>query len=137
MLKSLRVEAAALALFALEVLGPVMTENAAAQPTQHYVQLVDYEIASAALERFIEALKENGAATIKEAGCLQFDFSQSASNPNQLFIYEVYENEAAVQAHRNSDHFKKYVSATKDMAVNRQIRPMVSVVHYVKPNAGR
>jgi quinol monooxygenase YgiN len=110
------------------------TENAAAQSAQRYVQLVDYEIAPAELEKFIAALKENGAATIKEAGCLQFDFSQSANNPNQIFIYEVYENEAAVQAHRDSDHFKKYVAATKDMATKRQIRPMVSVVRYSKPN---
>ena len=116
------------------MLFPVTTKNAAAQPTQRYVQLVDYEISPVELEKFIEALKENGAATIKEPGCLQFDFSQSATNPNQIFIYEVYENETAVQAHRNSDHFKKYVAATKDMAVNRQIRPMVSVVRYSKPN---
>jgi (4S)-4-hydroxy-5-phosphonooxypentane-2,3-dione isomerase len=134
MLKTLKVEAVAIALFAAAALVPMTTENAAGQPAQRYVQLVDYEIAPAELERFVEALKENGAATIKEAGCLQFDFSQSAKNPNQIFIYEVYENEAAVQAHRNSDHFNKYVAATKDMAINRQIRPMVSVVHSLKPN---
>jgi (4S)-4-hydroxy-5-phosphonooxypentane-2,3-dione isomerase len=134
MLKSLRVQTAALALFASALLLPMIAENAVAQSAQRYVQLVDYEIAPANLEKFIEALKENGAATIREDGCLQFDFSQSASNPNQIFIYEIYENEAAVQAHRASDHFKKYVAATKDMAVNRQVRPMVSVVHYAKAN---
>jgi (4S)-4-hydroxy-5-phosphonooxypentane-2,3-dione isomerase len=134
MLKSLRIQTAALAFFASAVLLPVITENVAAQSAQRYVQLVDYEIAPAHLEKFVEALKENGAATIKEPGCLQFDFSQSASNPNQIFIYEIYENEAAAQAHRASDHFKKYVAMTKDMAINRQIRPMVSVVHYAKAN---
>jgi (4S)-4-hydroxy-5-phosphonooxypentane-2,3-dione isomerase len=86
------------------------------------------------LNVFLEALKENGAATIKEAGCRQYDISQSASNPNQIFIYEVYENEAAVQAHRASDHFKKYLATTKDMVVKRQARPMVSVARYSKAN---
>src|SRR4051794_22697094 len=92
MLKSLKVQTAALVLFASAALLPMARENAVAQSAQRYVQLVDYEIGPTDLEKFIEALKENGAATRKEAGCLQF-FSQSASNPNQIFIYEVYENE--------------------------------------------
>ncbi len=134
MLKSLRVQTTALALFASAALLPMTPENAVAQSAQRYVQLVDYEIAPAELDKFIEALKENGAATSKEAGCLQFDFSQSASNPNQIFIYEVYENEAAVQAHRATDHFKKYVATIKDIPAKRQVRPMVSVVRYSKAN---
>ena len=80
MLKSLRVQTAAFALFASAVLLPMTSESTVAQSAQRYVQLVDYEIAPTDLEKFIEALKENGAATSKEAGNLQFDFSQSASN---------------------------------------------------------
>jgi len=134
MLKLLKIQTVALTLFASAALLSMTTENAAGQSAQRYVQVVDYEIAPAQLEKFMEALKENGAATIKEAGCLQLDMSQSASNPNQILIYEVYENEAAVQAHRASDHFKKYVATTKDMFVNRQIKPIVSVVRYSKAN---
>src|SRR5437660_1189465 len=135
MLKWLRVQTAALVLFSSMMLVPMTTENAAAQSAQHYVQLVDYEIAPADRQKFIEALKENGVATIKETGCRQFDVSQSASNPNEIFIYEIYENEAAVQAHRASDHFKKYLATIKDVeVVKRQVRPMVSVVHYSKAN---
>jgi len=134
MLKWLRVQTAALVLFSSAVLLPLTTENAAAaQSAQYYVQLVDYEIAPADLQKFIEALKENGAATIKEAGCRQIDISQSASNPNKIFIYEVYENEAAVQAHRASDYFKKYLATIKDIVVvKREIRPMVSVLRHSK-----
>jgi autoinducer 2-degrading protein len=135
MLKWLRFQTATSALVFLAVLLPLTTQSAVAQPTQYYVQLVDYEIAPAGFQKFIEALKENGVATIKETGCRQFDISQSASNPNQVFIYEGYEIEAAVQAHRASDHFKKYLAATKDIAVvKREVRPMVSVVHSLKAN---
>ena len=63
MLKALRVQTVALGLFAAAVLLPITTENAAAQSAQRYVQLVDYEIAPADLQKFVEALKENGAAT--------------------------------------------------------------------------
>jgi quinol monooxygenase YgiN len=54
------------------------------------------------------------------------------TNPNQIFIYEAYENDAAVAAHRASDHFKKYVAATKDMVVKRLSRPMVAVESFAK-----
>jgi (4S)-4-hydroxy-5-phosphonooxypentane-2,3-dione isomerase len=135
MLKSVRVKTTAAILFVSALLLPMATHNAAAQSAPRYViSAVDLEIAPAELEKFIEALKENGAATIKEAGCRQYDISQSAGNPNQVFIYEVYENEAAVQAHRTSEHFKKYSAATKDMVVKRQSRPMVSVARYSKAN---
>jgi autoinducer 2-degrading protein len=93
---------------------------------------VDLEIAPDQLDKFRAALKENGAATIREPGCRRYDILQSAPNPNQIFIYEVYANQAAVQAHRETEHFKKYVAATKDMVVKRQSRPMVAVDSYVK-----
>jgi quinol monooxygenase YgiN len=132
---SVRVQTAAIALLASTLLVVMATHNGATQTGPQYViSAVDLEIAPPELEKFIEALKENGAATIKEAGCRQYDILQSASNPNQIFIYEVYENEAAVQAHRASDHFKKYLATTKDMVIKRQSRPMVSVARYLKAN---
>ena len=90
------------------------------------VSAVDLEIAPAQLDKFLEALSENGASTIKEPGCRQYDILQLISEPNQIHIYEVYENEAAVQAHRASDHFKKYRATTKDMVVKSQSRLILS-----------
>jgi len=107
----------------------------AAQPAPRYaVSAVDLEIAPDQIEAFIAALKENAAATIREPGCRQYDVLQSAANPNQILIYEVYENSAAVEAHRASEHFKKYQAATGKMIVKRQSRPMTTIVRNVKPN---
>jgi autoinducer 2-degrading protein len=112
----------------------ITVPKALAQNTPRYmVSAVDLEITPAQLEKFLEALRENGASTIKEPGCRQYDILQLTSDPNQIHIYEVYENEAAVQAHRATDHFKKYQATTKDMVVKRQSRPMVSVATYSKP----
>ncbi len=106
-----------------------------AQPAPRYVvSAVDLEIAPDQIEPFIAALKENASATIQELGCRQYDVLQSPTNPNQIFIYEVYENEAAVQAHRASEHFKKYLATTGKMVVKRQSRPMVPIMRNVKPN---
>jgi len=54
------------------------------------VSAVDLEIAPAQLDKFLEALRENGASTIKEPACRQYDILQLISEPNQIHIYEVY-----------------------------------------------
>jgi hypothetical protein len=36
-----------------------------------------------------------------------------------VFLYEVYDNEAALNAHRATDHFKKYQATTASMVADR------------------
>jgi autoinducer 2-degrading protein len=117
-------------LFALAVVSAAPI--AGAQSANHRVSAVDLEIVPEHLTKFLEALKENGAATIKEPGCLRYDIVQSTANQNQIFIYEVYADEAAVAFHRGTPHFKKYQEVTKDMVSKRQSRPMVSVASFTK-----
>ena len=93
---------------------------------------VDLEIAPAELEKFLAALSENASATIKEPGNRRYDVMRSATNPHQIFIYEVYADQAAVEAHRAADHFKKYQAVTKDMVVKRQSRPMIGIETHSK-----
>lgn len=129
MLKSAWMAAAAIALFmAGAVLLPIPGQRAAAQSAGLFVSAVDLDIAPAETEKFLAALKENGAASVKEPGCQRFDIMVLASNPNHIFIYEVYDNEAAAQAHRTTDHFKKYAATTATMVTKREVRPMTQLV---------
>ena len=129
MLKSVWVRIAAIALFiAGATLLALPNQRAAAQSAGAYVSAVDLDIAPAETEKFLAALKENGAASVKEPGCQRFDIMVLASNPNHVFIYEVYDNEAAAQAHRTTDHFKKYAATTATMVVKREVRPMTQLV---------
>jgi quinol monooxygenase YgiN len=41
-----------------------------------------------------------------------------------VFLFEVYDNEAALTAHRNTDHFKKYAATTANMVADRNVRAM-------------
>jgi quinol monooxygenase YgiN len=120
--------AAAVALFiAVAVLVPMHSPNVAAQSAAAYVNAVDLDIVPTELEKYLAAIKENGAATVKEPGCRQFDILMLASNPNHVFLYEVYDNEAAYQAHRATDHFKKYAATTGSMVAQRNARPMTPI----------
>src|ERR1700753_4204804 len=77
-----------------------------AQAAGHFVNAVDLDIVPAERDNFLAAIKENGAASVKEPGCKRFDIINLASDPNHFFLYEVYESEAALKSHRETDHFK-------------------------------
>jgi autoinducer 2-degrading protein len=71
--------------------------------------------------------KENGAASTKDPGCREFDIMVAKDDPHHVFFFEVYDNAAALDAHRATDHFKKYAAATKDMVAKRDVKQFLSV----------
>jgi quinol monooxygenase YgiN len=124
MLKSISAVAATLAIAAtcLVLLPPA--PRVEAQSAGMYVNAVDLDIIPTERENFVAAIKENGAAAAKEPGCYRFDIVNLASDPNHFFLYEVYENEAALKAHRETDHFKKFAAAAAKMVAKREVRAM-------------
>jgi quinol monooxygenase YgiN len=127
MSKSAWMSAAAIALLSATAMLSSPSPHATAQSAPTYVNAVDLDIVPEHREKFLAAIKENGAATVKEPGCRQFDILVLASNPNHVFLYEVYDNEAALQSHRNTDHFKKYAATTTNMVAKREVRAMSPV----------
>src|SRR5262249_10300392 len=43
----------------------------------------------------------------KEPGCLMFQLHRHTERPGEFFLYEQYQDEAALEAHRNTTHFKE------------------------------
>jgi quinol monooxygenase YgiN len=66
------------------------------------------------LAEFLEAVRHDAIHSEKdEPGCLRFDVVQDRDDPNRLYYYEVYKDQAALEAHRNTPHFKLYAEKTK------------------------
>src|SRR5580658_4481000 len=107
--------------------------EAAAQGSATYINAVELDIAPDQIGAYMAAIKENGAATIKEPGCHQFSIAVQAANPNHVFLYEVYDNEAALKAHRETEHFKKYAAITGKMVVERKATALTPVAFNLKP----
>ncbi len=57
---------------------------------------------------FIEASRENAAATVREQGNLRFDVNQRADQPDRFMFYEVYRDAAAIDAHKQTSHYAKW-----------------------------
>jgi quinol monooxygenase YgiN len=125
MLKTVWSAAAAVALLAASTFVlPMPGQHAAAQSAGMFVNAVDLDIVPAERENYLAAIKENGAAAAMEPGCRRFDILNLANDPNHFLLYEVYDNEAAFKAHRETEHFKKYAAATAKMVAKRDARPM-------------
>jgi (4S)-4-hydroxy-5-phosphonooxypentane-2,3-dione isomerase len=132
MFKSLSTYAFTLAAAAACIVLLPPTQRVEAQSAGMYVNAVDLDIVPAERENFLVAIKENGAAAAKEPGCLRFDILNLASDPNHFFLYEVYQNEAALKAHRETDHFKKFIAAASKMVAKREPRAMSVVASNAK-----
>ena len=133
MLTSYRNAAATLALVvAAGAFLATPSTRVSAQTEGPIVNAIDLDIAPAEMEKYLEAIKENAAASVKEPGCREFNVMVLASNPNHVFLFEVYDNDAAAQAHRTTDHFKKYAATTANMVTARNVRPMKSIAFNLK-----
>jgi (4S)-4-hydroxy-5-phosphonooxypentane-2,3-dione isomerase len=132
MLRSISAVAATFAISAtcLVLLPP--GQRVEAQSAGMFVNAVDLDIVPAERDSYLAALKENGAASVKEPGCKRFDIINLNSDPNHVFLYEVYDNEAALKAHRETDHFKKYAATTAKMVAKRDARQMTVIAANAK-----
>ncbi len=122
---------AALAVMAWMLL-PTHNGAAAAESAPLLVMAVDYDVVPGQIDNFLAALRENGAASVKEPGCRELNVTVSQKDPNHVFIFEVYDNAAALEAHLATEHFKKYKAVTKDMVAKREARPLWSVAMNMK-----
>lgn len=61
------------------------------------------------VSEFLEIVRYDAEHSEKdEPGCLRFDVSRDRDDPNRFYLYEVYRDQAAFEAHRQTPHFKEY-----------------------------
>jgi quinol monooxygenase YgiN len=70
---------------------------------------VTYQILPGFEDQAIELFRKVTPPTRAEPGCRFYLAHRSLSNPSQFFLYEQYDDQAALDAHRASPHFETYV----------------------------
>ena len=66
-------------------------------------------------DRILKGALEDGRGSREdEPGCLRFDVIQDDNDPNTIYFYEVYKDEAAFQEHTKQPHMIKWRDTTKD-----------------------
>jgi autoinducer 2-degrading protein len=72
------------------------------------VTFVHVQVKPEFIESFIEATRENHKQSVKEPGNFRFDILQDAMDRGTFILYEAYEHEEAVAAHKETAHYRKW-----------------------------
>jgi autoinducer 2-degrading protein len=72
------------------------------------VTFVHVQVKPEFIESFIEATRENHKQSVKEPGNFRFDILQDAMDRGKFALYEAYEHEEAVAAHKETAHYRKW-----------------------------
>jgi quinol monooxygenase YgiN len=64
-------------------------------------------------------LRHAGTTLEAEPGCSRFDVHQENSDPTLFFLYEVYADETALEAHRAAPHYLAFREDVKDWVTER------------------
>jgi len=79
------------------------------------VVLVHVHVKPDCLQAFIQASLENARNSIKEPGIARFDVIQQNDAPGHFILVEVYRNEAAAAAHKETAHYAQWRDTVADM----------------------
>jgi autoinducer 2-degrading protein len=85
------------------------------------VTLVHIWVKDQFVDDFIRATIDNHEDTIKEPGNIRFDFLSDANDKTKFVLFEVFESEEAIAAHKNTSHYLRWRDTVADwMAQTRQ-----------------
>lgn len=86
-----------------------------------FVVTVTCEINPEHIKEFRAAILKNANASItNEPGCRQFDVCFAAGGA-RCFLFEVYDDSDAFDAHRATPHFKQYSETVNDWIVSKNL----------------
>ncbi len=76
-----------------------------------------------------ETLRLLAAASRQEPGCVSYIPHRVEDDPDTVLIYEQYRDQQALEAHRETEHFKKYaVGGLYQRMKERSIENLVALV---------
>jgi (4S)-4-hydroxy-5-phosphonooxypentane-2,3-dione isomerase len=95
--------------------------------------VVHFEAKPDKIDAFKEAIVGHATRCIeREPGCLQFDVVQDTKNPAHFAVYEIYKDQAAIDAHRATPYMAETGKILPDLITKRELT-MFNLVAGGKP----
>jgi len=93
-----------------------------------FAVVVQFQLKPGAMQDFLPLMIEN-ARTSKtaEPECHQFDVVTDTDTPDVVFLYELYTDAAAFQAHLKTDHFLRFDAEVADMIADKDVQTFDTV----------
>jgi quinol monooxygenase YgiN len=83
---------------------------------------VAFTVEQESIAAFLEHMLANARASLEtEPGCLRFDVLQPEGADNRVFLYEIYRDRAAFDAHSASPHYLEFAEATQSMVRQKTV----------------
>jgi autoinducer 2-degrading protein len=79
------------------------------------VRTIEIQVKPERVAEFIAATLENHRGSLAEPGVLRFDVLQSGEDPARFLLYEVYRDEAATRAHKETPHYEAWKQAVEPL----------------------
>ena len=77
---------------------------------------------------FETAILINAQASLNnELGCDRFDVCRDEKNPTVFYLYEIYHDKTAVDAHRASAHYLTMKETVKDWVISCEIKQLTLI----------
>jgi (4S)-4-hydroxy-5-phosphonooxypentane-2,3-dione isomerase len=90
---------------------------------------VELDVKTDLIESFLVAARADAHGSVDtESGCRRFDILQDPLRLGHVCFYEVYDDEAAWLAHRETAHFKRFQQQSATMVDARRVTRLVAEV---------
>lgn len=87
------------------------------------VVTVDFTLKPGAMGAFRELIDANAVSSCRdEPGCRRFDVLIPADGGDRVFLYEIYDDHAAFDAHIRTPHFDSFNRASADLVLDKQVK---------------
>jgi (4S)-4-hydroxy-5-phosphonooxypentane-2,3-dione isomerase len=85
-----------------------------------FTLVVQIKVKPENVDAFMKKLDDNARAARTEPGCRQFEVLVDPKDRTKVMLFEVYNDEAAFEAHQATPHFKTYVAEAVPMLASRE-----------------
>lgn len=72
-----------------------------------YAVTVTLDVKPGRMAELLPLMQENARMSLEDPGCARFDLCRDPARPDQLFLYELYADLAAFEAHKASEHYNR------------------------------
>jgi quinol monooxygenase YgiN len=93
-----------------------------------FVIIAEFEVKPGRLEQFLEVAEVDSRHSVTdEPGCRQFTVTVDREQPDRVVLFEVYDDEAAFDAHLETVHLQAFRAGIEDLVVSRRVRRLTRV----------
>jgi autoinducer 2-degrading protein len=74
--------------------------------------IVTAKVKPAERERFLSVIEDDAISSVRdEPGCVRFEVLQDKDDQDTYYFFEVYQDEAALEAHTKTPHYARWMEA--------------------------